>query len=111
MIVGEFAEWRCYRETDREAFVPVIRLRNLVQLAIAILAGLVTRFSIRYCTGGLGRDEVEAVGFDYSKPDEMMRRDDPTKLREGRNRLDDGEEIFVISEPATGLWPDRRSFG
>ena len=83
---------------------------NLSAAAHLIHGSSEGRFSITYCTGALGRDEVEAVGFDYAPPDEMMKRYDPKKLKEGPNRLDDGEELFFISKPGTGLWADLRIF-
>jgi len=39
-----------------------------------------------------------------------VQRYDPVKLHEGWNTLADGEEIFFISNPALGLWADRKKF-
>ena len=33
-----------------------------------------------------------------------MKKYDPEKLKEGYNKMAGGEEIFFISNPATGLW-------
>jgi nickel-dependent lactate racemase len=84
--------------------------RNLSAAAHLIHGSSEGRFAITYCAGGLERDEVEAVGFQYARPDEMMKRYDPARLNEGSNRLDDGEEFFFISKPGTGLWADRSLF-
>jgi nickel-dependent lactate racemase len=62
------------------------------------------RFTIRYCPGALAREEVEGVGFEYGDYESYSRRYDPRSLREGWNRLDDGEELYYISNPAVGLW-------
>ena len=34
----------------------------------------------------------------------------PEKLKDGVNRLSDGEEIFYISNPALGLWALKKQF-
>jgi nickel-dependent lactate racemase len=62
------------------------------------------RFRVRYCPGGLTREEVEGVGFEYGDFGAYARRYDPARMREGFNRMDDGEEIYFISNPAVGLW-------
>ncbi len=36
--------------------------------------------------------------------DEMMKKYNPEKLKDGFNKMPDGEEIFYISNPALGLW-------
>ena len=40
----------------------------------------------------------------------MIKRYQPDKLKDGYNRLPDGEEIFYISNPALGLWALRSQF-
>ena len=62
------------------------------------------RFSITYCTEKLSGDEVRSVSFGYAPYSEAVKRYDPSKLTDGFNTLDDGEEIFYISNPALGLW-------
>jgi hypothetical protein len=62
------------------------------------------RFTITYCPGHLSRAEIEGVGFRYGDLAAMMSRYDPQKLRDGWNRLADGEEVYYISNPALGLW-------
>lgn len=65
------------------------------------------RFRITYAPGGLTRAETEAAGFAYLDLAESLRRYDPAKLKDGPNRMPDGEEIFFISNPALGLWISR----
>lgn len=71
------------------------------------------RFSITYCPGkskeNLTRQEIESVGFNYADIDEISKKYNPEKLKNGLNIMPDGEEIFYISNPALGLWahPDR----
>ncbi len=68
------------------------------------------RFTIRWAPGGLERGAVEAAGYEYGDCAELGRRYDPSRLREGMNRLPDGEEVFFISNPALGLWGLRANF-
>jgi len=62
------------------------------------------RFTIRYCPGHLTRQEIEAVGFEYGDLASMMTRYEPSQLRDGWNKMPDGEEVYFISNPALGLW-------
>jgi nickel-dependent lactate racemase len=68
------------------------------------------RFSVTYCPGGLGRQEVEKAGFRFGEIAEMSARYDPLTLRDGWNELPGGERVFYISNPATGLWASRARF-
>ena len=70
------------------------------------------RFDITYCPGkgGVSLDEVRSVGFKAVPYDEMLKRYNPDKLRDGFNKMPDGEEIFFISNPALGLWAYRGKF-
>ena len=65
------------------------------------------RFSITYCPGQLTRNEIESVNFRYHDLADMTRRYNPEKLKDGYNKLGDGEEIFYISNPALGLWTSK----
>lgn len=67
------------------------------------------RFTITYCPGHLTREEVEGAKFQYGDLNEMTRKYDPAKLKDGMNVVD-GEEIFYISNPALGLWSYRGRF-
>ena len=67
------------------------------------------RFSITYCTKKLTEAEVRGAAFDYIPYDEIIKKYDPAKLRDGYNTVD-GEEIYYISNPALGLWADRKKF-
>jgi hypothetical protein len=39
--------------------------------------------------------------------DEALRKYRPGELKEGFNIMEDGEEIFFVSNPALGLWTCR----
>lgn len=68
------------------------------------------RFSITYCVEKLSREEVEGAGFNYLPLSEAIAKYDPKKLKDGYNTLENGEEIFFISNPAIGLWADKAKF-
>ncbi|TVR51267.1 MAG: DUF2088 domain-containing protein [Spirochaetaceae bacterium] len=77
---------------------------NLSAAAHLIHGSSDDRFSITYCPGHLTRDEVEGVGFRYGDLDEVTKRYDPNRLKDGYNTLPDGEEVYFVSNPAVGLW-------
>lgn len=77
---------------------------NLSAAAHLIHGSSEGRFSITYCPGNLTRQEIESVNFKYASLETMLKKYDPAVLREGVNRMPDGEEIYYISNPAVGLW-------
>ena len=68
------------------------------------------RFTITYCTQHISKAEVEGVGFKYMPYDEAAGRYYLTRLKDGYNRMPDGEDIYYISNPALGLWADKGRF-
>lgn len=68
------------------------------------------RFSITYAVEKLTKEEVEGVNFKYMPLKEAYQKYNPERLKDGFNKLDNGEEIFFISNPALGLWADRSKF-
>jgi nickel-dependent lactate racemase len=83
---------------------------NLSAAAHLIHGSSEGRFSITYCAGGLCRSEIESTGFKYTEVSALMQRYDPRTLAEGRNVMPDGEEIYYISQPGTGLWAWKEKF-
>jgi nickel-dependent lactate racemase len=84
--------------------------RNLSAAAHLIHGSSDGRFEITYCPGRLTRDEIEGAGFKYASIDDMEKKYNPQLLRDGRNTLPDGEEVFFISNPALGLWACKERF-
>jgi hypothetical protein len=82
---------------------------NLSAAAHLIHGSSEGRFRITYCPGHLTKEEVEGVNFRYAPLAEMIRRYDPTRLKDGFNTVN-GERIFYISNPALGLWAWRGRF-
>ena len=83
---------------------------NLSAAAHLIHGSSEGRFSITYCPGHLSKEEIEGVNFKYSSLEMMLKRYNPALLKEGINRMGDGEEIFFISNPALGLWAYKKKF-
>ncbi len=67
------------------------------------------RFNITYAVKKMTRDEVEGVNFIYADYDEMIKIYDPALLKDGWNTVN-GEKIYYISNPALGLWTERKRF-
>jgi len=65
------------------------------------------RFRISYAPGGLSREEITGVGYEYVELAAALCRYDPTRLVPGPNVLADGEEIYFLPNPAVGLWSTR----
>jgi len=105
---------RKYGYRGTEATVEAVRRNadlaaNLSAAAHLIHGSSEGCFTIAWCPGGLSRQEVEGVGYRWGEPASMLKRYDPARLEEGFNLID-GEEIYFISNPALGLWAQRRHF-
>lgn len=62
------------------------------------------RFKITYAPGFLTKEEIEGVCFGYADLEEMLKRYDPSVMKNGFNTMPDGEEVYFISTPSAGLW-------
>jgi len=80
---------------------------NLSAAAHLIHGSTEGRFSVTYCPGNLTKEEIESVGFNYADLDIITRKYNPETLKDGFNKLENGEEIFYISNPAVGLWSSK----
>jgi nickel-dependent lactate racemase len=88
-------------------------LRNNLSAAAHLIHGSSEgRFRITYCPGPqMSQEAIRSVGFEAGDLEATLKRYDPDKLKDGPNRLPDGEEIFYISNPALGLWALKSQFG
>jgi nickel-dependent lactate racemase len=84
--------------------------QNLSAAAHLIHGSSEGRFSITYAVENLTKEEVEGVNFKYMSLKDACKKYDPMKLKEGYNKMEDGEEIYFISNPALGLWADKSKF-
>jgi nickel-dependent lactate racemase len=86
-------------------------LRNNLGAAAHLIHGSSeNRFKITYCPAHISQKEIEGVKFNFAPMNEMMKKYDPEKLRDGFNKLPGGEEIFFISNPGLGLWSYKDRF-
>lgn len=83
---------------------------NLSAAAHLIHGSSENRFKITYALGNISQKEIEAVNFCYADLKETIIRYNPEVLKDGYNKLPDGEEIFFISNPALGLWAYKDKF-
>jgi nickel-dependent lactate racemase len=83
---------------------------NLSAAAHLIHGSTEGRFTVTYCPGLLTRQEIESVNYRYADIGQTMKKYDPTRLKDGWNELPDGEKVFFISNPATGLWSTKDKF-
>ena len=87
-------------------------MNNLSAAAHLIHGSSEGRFRITYCPGpGMSREAIRSVGFEAGDLDATLKRYPLEQLREGFNRLPNGEELFYISNPALGLWALKSQFG
>jgi nickel-dependent lactate racemase len=80
---------------------------NLAAAAHLIHGSCEGRFRIKYCPGGLSREEILKAKYEYGELAEYSQRYDIGKLRDGWNDLPNGERLFFVRDPAMGLWKRR----
>jgi nickel-dependent lactate racemase len=88
-------------------------LRNNLSAAAHLIHGSGEgRFRITYCPGPqMSQEAIRSVGFEAGDLNAMLKHYNPETLKDGFNRLPDGEELFYISNPALGLWALKSQFG
>lgn len=103
---------RKYGYAGRKKVLELCKTNEDLQKNASVAAHLIHgssdgRFSITYAVSKLTKEEVEGANFKYARLEDMLKKYNPKVLKDGFNTLDDGEEIFYISNPALGLWMDR----
>ncbi len=82
---------------------------NLSAAAHLIHGSTEGRFKVTLCAGGLSRQEVESVGFDYRELDDgltgMLSKDTGYGWREM-----DNTPFYYVSDPGRSLWTTRQRF-
>lgn len=80
---------------------------NLSAAAHLIHGSSEGRFRITYCPGPhMSAGEIRSVGFEAGNLEDFP----VDGLKDGYNRLPNGEELFYISNPALGLWALKSQF-
>jgi hypothetical protein len=82
---------------------------NLSAAAHLIHGSSEGRFTITYCPGGLTREEITSVGFQYGDLKSTMSKYNPATMKQGYNRIN-GEDVFFVPNPGLGLWAHRDRF-
>jgi hypothetical protein len=83
---------------------------NLAAAAHLIHGSSENRFKITYCPGHISKEEIEGVNFNFAPLVDMMKKYKPEKLKDGFNKIPDGEKIFYISNPGLGLCSYKNRF-
>ena len=84
---------------------------NLSAAAHLIHGSSEGRFEVVYCPGGLSREEIEGVGYEYGNLNAALGRYGAPDLRDGWQTTADGESFYFIGNPALGLWAARARMG
>lgn len=100
---------RKYGYVGRLKVLELVKENEDLQENLSVAAHLIhgssdDRFNITYCTEKLTEQEVTGASFRYMPYCKAARLFNPNKLTDGFNTLENGEEIFYISNPALGLW-------
>ncbi len=100
---------RKYGYIGRDRVLQLVAANGELQERLSIAAHLIHgssdgRFKITYACKGLSKEEIESVNYNYMPLDEALERYQPDRLKCGYNTLKDGESIYYIENPATGLW-------
>jgi len=106
---------RQYGYQSRDTLIKAVKentdlANNLATVAHLIISSPENRFTITYAASNISKQEIESVHCNYTKFDELIKKYDPSKLKEGVNNMPDGEEIFYVSKPAQGLWAENKRF-
>jgi nickel-dependent lactate racemase len=78
--------------------------QNLSAAAHLIHGSSEDRFKITFATKKLSKREVEKANFNYMSIEEALEKYKIKEFKYGFNNIDNGEEIFYIDNPTTGLW-------
>jgi hypothetical protein len=85
-------------------------MANLSAVAHLIHGSSEGRFKVTYVPGGLTKEEIEGVGYEYAPLEPTLKKYNPDVLKDGWNTLSSGERVYYISNPALGLWAYRGRF-
>jgi nickel-dependent lactate racemase len=106
---------RKYGYRDPEVLMQLARdsgqlMEYLVPLSQMVISYTHNRFKLTYAAKKISRQEIESVFCNYADYDEVVKKYDPLKMKEGENIMPDGEEVFYVSKPAQGLWAEINRF-
>ncbi len=87
-------------------------LKNNLSAAAHLIHGTSDkRFNITYCPDDpVSQQEIESVNYKYCHYKDMLKQYPIKDLQNGWNQLENGEEVFYVSNPALGLWATKQNF-
>jgi hypothetical protein len=105
---------RKYGFAKRNEIIEFVADNEDIRCSLSVAAHLIHgtsdgRFKITYAPGGLTKEEVEGLGYNYMPLEKAMQKYDISELTDGFNTVN-GEEIFYVSNPALGLWAYKEYF-
>ena len=96
-----------YRGTDKiiKLWKKEKKLQDMAHVTAHLIHGSSEqRFKIYYAPGYLTKEEIESVNYNYLDLSEVLKKYPVEKMKYGFNIMADGEEIYFINSPASGLW-------
>ena len=105
---------RRYGYCGRKRVLELFEREELLKENMGVAAHLIHgssdgRFTVTYAVKEISKEEIEPVYFQAVDYDEAVRRYDVSRLKEGWNRMEDGEEIYFVRNPALGLWAAKKA--
>ncbi|MCD6322679.1 MAG: DUF2088 domain-containing protein [Clostridiales bacterium] len=105
---------RKYGYIGREKTLELVKIKKDLSDNLSVAAHMIHgssdgRFNITYAVKKISREEIESVNYKYADYDETIKKYNPEKLIDGWNTVN-GEKIYYISNPALGLWTERKKF-
>ena len=105
---------RKYGYIGRKKTLELVKINKDLSDNLSVAAHMIhgssdERFNITYAVKKMSREEIEGVNFKYADYDETIQKYNPDKLTDGWNTVN-GEKIYYISNPALGLWAERKKF-
>ena len=106
---------RKYGYVGRDRICKQVEENRDLQESLSVAAHIIHsssegRFTITYAPGHMTQEEIEGISYRYMPLSQALAQYDPQKLAPGFN-LVDGEEVFVVKNPAVGLWATAERFG
>lgn len=98
-----------YGYVGRDRVLQLVAANGELQERLSIAAHLIHgssdgKFKITYACNDLSKEAIESVNYSFMPLEEALKRYQPERLKCGYNNLEDGESIYYIENPATGLW-------
>ena len=99
------------RDRVMRLFAENEQMRDLAHATAHLIHGSTEgRFKVTYAPGGLRRDEIEKVGYQYADLSDTLAQYPIDQLDDGYCTVN-GEEVYVIKSPCSGMWATAEAMG